>query len=382
MKYLFITLLFFSVNGHTKGKTCSGAKLQNQALIFANGMFNSRTSARNSLQALKGKTNHSFKAYDYAYNTNETALLQALEVAEQKFDSVAIFTWSYFSEFNGPQWFSEVLKTLSQGVVKKSYIFDKDLQRHVKKYKKYLDQNLELAIVAHSQGNFYANRAYEYLMSDADKIRIVSVANPDSQVAGEYSYRTLKSDGVINSIPGALPPNVDNNYRGHLNHSFVESYLNGSPSGQEIIKMISQVSYFPKGYLDQSLHKMDRWVNRLTQEVKSRKLSKIECLATDLFLHAANWSNNACKERNINTLREYVLHCFDIDWSNPEHDNICRLHGLYIDVDDSEFHALSVFAGHSECQWDDKLLHENLTKEILHEALDFIQNPKERSLYK
>mgnify|MGYP001574549102 FL=1 len=60
----------------------------------------------------------------------------------------------------------------------------------------------KLLLVAHSQGNFYANNFYETVTKSGDvsanSIGVYSVATPASYVAGGGTYRTSNTDTVIN----------------------------------------------------------------------------------------------------------------------------------------------------------------------------------------
>jgi hypothetical protein len=102
-----------------------------------------------------------------------------------------------------------------------------------KKYNEDLCQGDKVVVVAHSQGNLYANIAYTGINENViDGFGIVSVANPSWYVASDDSnqfYTTIDEDLIIGFLPGALSPNV-NNFPG-LNsddlsgHMFIKSYL-------------------------------------------------------------------------------------------------------------------------------------------------------------
>ena len=90
--------------------------------------------------------------------------------------------------------------------------------------------------VCHSRGNLACNAAYREL-ADAhvvglENIGIVGVAVPDTRPPpGHYDYITFKSDSIIGSIPGALPPNFgqydsgQNGAKPGAAHDFVDTYL-------------------------------------------------------------------------------------------------------------------------------------------------------------
>ena len=92
-------------------------------------------------------------------------------------------------------------------------------------------------LVAHSQGNFYANQTVNYLQSFhpdvAACVGIVGVATPATYVANNGLYETRIDDQVIqyartNFSWGlrVLPPTMSAQSTGDfLGHNFVESYL-------------------------------------------------------------------------------------------------------------------------------------------------------------
>lgn len=111
---------------------------------------------------------------------------------------------------------------------------------HVSMYLNDLKKGKRVIVVAHSQGNLFANNAYERLTdinSDYNKsIGIVGVASPAGRGIGDNTYVTALDDGVINALRDAgysvLPGNVNNkpdnysdNLRDRANHGFAQSYL-------------------------------------------------------------------------------------------------------------------------------------------------------------
>ncbi len=104
-----------------------------------------------------------------------------------------------------------------------------------------------ILVVAHSQGNLYANAAYTNLAGNdlpMDSFGIVSIANPASYVAGGGPYFTLENDVVVNAVravlSSTLPGNIynSNETADWTHHNFIDSYLNGNQSGPMIINSI------------------------------------------------------------------------------------------------------------------------------------------------
>lgn len=362
----------------------------NTALIFYNGMFSSEKDVIYALNTLRQKTNNQYKKYDYAYNLNETILVQLLEVFYQKAESDRRFVWTFFSELNGPKWFTELATKIASSVTANSYINDENLRSQVNLNSKYLAKNLGIVVVSHSQGNFYANNSYEYLSkektSDKLKMEIVGVASPDSYVAGNGEYRTLASDFIIRPIPNALPSNVSNDNPGTLDHEFLNHYLYGFPSGQQIMELISDATkklnnneyFFEPGYLHISLEKMDKWVKKLSKNLVKRNLAKYECLAVSIFLKNENWFGESCEDRSLDRMREVATACLDKEWSDSNHVTFnCGLYGLdsFFSPWRSAASENLVFKMHPECRWKTGVVHKEINNKILNKAFVFIQNP-------
>jgi hypothetical protein len=128
---------------------------------------------------------------------------------------------------------------------------DIDLITHLDLYRIVINDGRKILVVGHSQGNLYANAAYNVLAGELDAIddmfSIVAVATPDSHVGlpGRLEpYITLYEDTFASELfvlvnPSVLPPNtrnVDNGECGSQKecHSFVGSYLGGVESRFEI----------------------------------------------------------------------------------------------------------------------------------------------------
>lgn len=81
-------------------------------------------------------------------------------------------------------------------------------------------QTRKLLLVGHSQGSFYTNEIYDYLVQNgvpAGSVAVYNIATPAGEVAGHGGYVTSSNDKVINYVrqldsqwdaPTALPPNV------------------------------------------------------------------------------------------------------------------------------------------------------------------------------
>lgn len=131
-----------------------------------------------------------------------------------------------------------------------------DFEGHLNRYGSEIQSGRSVIVVAHSQGNLFANQAFSQLETtisgDAlDRLRIVPVASPDSQApTGGLEHITLFEDRVIDSLRRVglptLPPNTTNNMSeaeidaSSGGHSFVSAYLDGGEQASRA-RIVEQV---------------------------------------------------------------------------------------------------------------------------------------------
>jgi hypothetical protein len=155
--------------------------------------------------------------------------------------------WLWLSHPNqAPTWFSPFLILAATTAVSP---LGSDLQAQVNNYRKDLNNNVKVVVVAHSQGNFYANEAFGSLSASSNQFSLVSVATPANNVLGKDApYVTLDHD-IILLVPGSLPWDVSNDatstgvcspktlglYCSSDAHDFQDSYLFGSNSETMIL---------------------------------------------------------------------------------------------------------------------------------------------------
>lgn len=222
-------------------------------VFFGNGMFNEQTLAASGLRTLKrnmivaeGLKDESW-AFELSYNHNE-GLRSILEVFRQRMGDQASSYWRWLGAFeNAPDWFAAAAQSVAASFDFAEALVDEDLDQHIQRYQGLLMEGNRVLIVAHSQGNLYANAAYSNLAAKElpmESFGIVSVANPASRVAGDGPYFTLMNDLVIAGVraifPNTLPGNVMNggNDSDWAHHSFVDAYLNGDQSGPLILNTV------------------------------------------------------------------------------------------------------------------------------------------------
>jgi hypothetical protein len=191
-----------------------------------------------------------------AYNRTERDAADLFESAQQEMGThvtlfVKVLSW-YLSDVS----LSEFLAAKISGINYPAYVsaHDGDLDRHLKAYRKILDGGGRIIVVAHSQGNLFANEAYLQLLQEygsglVNRMRIVAVATPAGDVAGipfvfPGPHTTLKED-FIHHVPGALDSNTAAFPEGSCGlpwdcHAFVSSYLGatGADARKRILEKV------------------------------------------------------------------------------------------------------------------------------------------------
>lgn len=258
MRIALLFSLFSTV--HAQYKAPFQCPLPDIALFFGNGVNNLENDADDSLDALQDRLKSAahdtldlpkIVVGDVLYNTKENILLQLLEVFMQKMHEFQLNFWNWlFDLSSAPDWFREKLLNLIM-LDEWTVVNPADLDSQLATVHDTLGEGLNVLIVAHSQGNMFANSVYRLVRHDLkNRVTLVSVATPSDKVEGGGPHVTLMSDGVIVALtklglkPTPLAPNVENESPkpGNFDHQFVTHYLNGVPAGSKIIQdSISQV---------------------------------------------------------------------------------------------------------------------------------------------
>lgn len=107
----------------------------------------------------------------------------------------------------------------------------------------------EIVVLAHSQGNLFANLVFDELdESQQTRYRVVAVATPSSRVAGNGPYTTFVGD-PINWVPGSLDANRRNDSLcGGIEfacHYLVNSYLAHGESRRRIVNQLLNINDAP-----------------------------------------------------------------------------------------------------------------------------------------
>ena len=131
---------------------------------------------------------------------------------------------------------------------------------HVTFYSADLLAGKRVFVVAHSQGNLFANSSLAATArirpGQASSLAMIGVATPAARQFRDSFYRTAHDDRVIDSLritENVLPSNIDNDLdddrRSFSNHSFVSDYMaDGLPSREGIdleLKRLAATVPFP-----------------------------------------------------------------------------------------------------------------------------------------
>lgn len=247
---------------------CLSGNIKPYSLYFVNGVGNDWESAQTSVGALKdliGMENQiEYKDWFQPSEYRQNALFsEAYEVLRQKYgdyESNPNFkaVWSVFMRwhFGVPNKLNASLVPVFEEIrarkMREEWVADVDLRRLTKSINRDLYSGQKVILVAHSQGNFYANLAWEYFNQKnngtSERIGIISVANPAARVADGGPHTTLHEDKVMSSVRKLFPSTtIASNFRGgnvgeFSGHKFVKTYLKfGSLIREEILSNILEV---------------------------------------------------------------------------------------------------------------------------------------------
>lgn len=205
------------------------SSLQAKADIYlATGVLTTEKStdeARKALEADLKAANPEIYGSDpfkSAYNTTH-GLWDFIEAAAQLFDQNGWSKyWQSFSVITNQklaQHFIDYFSGLSQN-------HSVDINEQITNYANSINAGNQVIVIAHSQGNYFTNQAYEAL-NDCQKksFYMLGTANPASKVSGMEELRgalaTLDND-PITYVPSSMSANIINSERYTLNNGYYE----------------------------------------------------------------------------------------------------------------------------------------------------------------
>jgi hypothetical protein len=239
------------------------------AVVYANGMRTTHQVAVASLQKLRpmvdaqlGKDPYTI-AYGLAYNTRKGRFASLGKVVKERLGmSLASLVRVLSGALPMPEGLSEELKRIATEVEQVGFGDDPSLERHVQIYRDHLFSGRKVVVIAHSEGNMYANAAYRRLFESAlptpgeRSFGIVGIATPTQDIAGWHPaicspvgcYTTLAEDLVIKAVRSTLPSTAPPNMSGAVLtagtrdlgwHGLEGSYLRHDASRKQILEHVA-----------------------------------------------------------------------------------------------------------------------------------------------
>lgn len=225
--------------------TSSSSDEKKRFVLYLNGMLTTLVKATGNMEFLEDKLNEAGHSYNVqmVHNRDEGKLTEGHDVMVQHLMQTSNISrngaWQKVHELvaNGFIGASSVKKKLVKWLAddaQTSKTNEADLKKAIDTIK-LLRNRGDVVVVAHSQGNFFANEAISRLLTSisdlSTNVRVLSVATPAFIVPFNGPYVTNRHDEVIQEIRntspvGALPGNISSTLEGGLNHGFKETYLN------------------------------------------------------------------------------------------------------------------------------------------------------------
>ncbi len=260
MKTRFIALLISFAAIVSFAQRSAAAECPESGLttvFYVNGVWNlseeDADDARRTLSVLATQSfTNDWPTIDYVteYNPSDGYIGDLIESADQALSGT---NWTNFWRFAygldpAPLWF-RLLSTKLIGAYSSilKINFQPVLDNQIKDYKGAISKGRKVVVVAHSQGNFFANEAVKQLsVAELRSFAIVSVANPDSLVATNVAPHiivppvTLVEDLIVESVSAvrlleglapAMAPTTTNlpaTSADWSGHEFIATYLQGS----------------------------------------------------------------------------------------------------------------------------------------------------------
>ena len=239
---IFFAIFFLCISTSAfASEECDDPYTNDRARIYyANGMNNTAEDWTHSREKIDEMMGHiSQLDPGFSVNNDENGLVELLEVYKQKRNEPSQF-WRWLSRVNEPDsWFNLEYAKVTAQIANEELINDADLLRIVDEYLDDLRSGVKVVIVAHSQGNLYANSAIRYIRSRypqyKNSIGLVSVGTPANRVEGSGPHTTNRLDTVIEGVRlasnyGLIPaPLLATGYTFSLidisGHRFVDTYI-------------------------------------------------------------------------------------------------------------------------------------------------------------
>jgi hypothetical protein len=273
LRLLGILVVFLVWSVHA----CAQCPMQEATVFYVNGVdadIKSSEASRSKLEKelfVRFSLNPECVLVKRAYNASATLLPDLVEAAVQKTQEIntelstfwKLYLRAFSASVGDALWFTAMVRTAYLGIDVTQFVIQEQLGRHMELYRSELAAGRQVILVPHSQGNLYANAAWNELTPDERKrVHIVSVATPSDMVADGGPYTTLAEDGAAQWFPFALPANAANGEPcpdPWYCHGFREWYLFGSNSRDRIVDRIVELLPQPSitGSIQGTLHMPD-----------------------------------------------------------------------------------------------------------------------------
>ena len=200
-------------------------------VYYGNGILTESSGANASMNLVREALGERFSempmSYFVSYNPTEGVLLDLLEAFAQKLAEDPTLTWQLFfrwvsgwavgsslqvmlADYFGADGAHRIAQAAGQLAGPQAYT-DPTVVAHVQNYRSALLAGKRVMVVAHSQGNLYANAAYGMLASthpgdyDLSAFGIAGFASPANLVATGDGYVTSDTDLVIDAVRVIAP---------------------------------------------------------------------------------------------------------------------------------------------------------------------------------
>ncbi|MCG7536602.1 hypothetical protein [Pseudoalteromonas sp. OOF1S-7] len=223
-----------------------GSSQRERALLYFNGMLTGNKALDINTPAIKSAMSYQFDVFEHVSNENEFFVDQFAEVISQKQQDEPHISESDFWERAAYYSLGGALLDLSAFTAslidEYSQPTDKDLESMIKTTINYINSGFNVVILAHSQGNFYANFTYNeiarrYGDTFLRHLELVSVATPAVSTSGGGPHTTNTNDRVMNAIrvakPASQEPRAANItipfFEDKTGHGLGETYIRQDP---------------------------------------------------------------------------------------------------------------------------------------------------------
>ncbi|MET0066220.1 MAG: hypothetical protein ABW076_07730 [Candidatus Thiodiazotropha sp.] len=225
-------------------------------IYYVNGVWNTVAQARGGRNLIKSAYKQSLQAqypeqvfeFKLAYNYHSGKVGDLIEVIGQKLNEIddpeanKLTPDQYYTLYMTAKDFDDAVPVTARPVSAtiEEYMASRltdavDSAAHIQKYRTDLQEGKRILLIAHSQGNMFANQAVSSLMNEySSSIGMIGVASPAAVTYNNSTYYTAHDDRVIDALRllyDVLPSNIENDPgffndpRDFSNHQFYDSYF-------------------------------------------------------------------------------------------------------------------------------------------------------------